>query len=52
MIFYSLALIPTGFLIYTLVNLQKLGIKIYHPRVIVELSIAILFCCLGFFLKI
>lgn len=51
MIFYGLALIPTGFLIYTLLNLKKLGIPLYHPRVLVEFLCIVIFCLLGYFLK-
>jgi hypothetical protein len=39
MIFFALAFIPLGFLAYTLINMNRLGIKITHPRVIVELLI-------------
>jgi hypothetical protein len=37
--FLVLSLVPLGFLVYTLVNLQTLQIAIVHPRVIVEASI-------------
>jgi len=36
------------FLIYTLLNLKRLGIKIYHARVIVELLFCIGFAIAGF----
>jgi hypothetical protein len=39
MIFFALAFIPLGFLAYTLTHMNRLGIKITHPRVIVELLI-------------
>jgi len=39
MIFFALAFIPLGFLAYTLTHLNRLGIKITHPRIIVELLI-------------
>ena len=34
-----LSIIPLGFLIYSLMNLEKLGITLTHPRVIVELTL-------------
>ncbi len=42
-----LSIIPLGFLIYTLRNLKKLDIPIYHPRVLVELIIFIILLTAG-----
>lgn len=39
------------FLIYTLVNLDKLGISLSHPRVIVEFSIFLILLLLGVYFK-
>ena len=35
----GLSLVPLGFLIYTLTHLNFLHITVWHPRVIVELSL-------------
>ena len=40
------------FLIYTLLNLDKLGIKVTHPRVLVEFTLFIALTVLGFYLRI
>ena len=40
------------FLIYTLINLDKLGIKITHPRVLVEFTLFIALTVLGVYLRI
>ena len=42
-----LSLIPLTFLIYTLTNLQKLNISIFHPRIFVELIIFIIMLISG-----
>jgi hypothetical protein len=44
---FLLALIPLGFLIYTMVNLKRLAIPITHPRVIVEGSIFVVILAIG-----
>ena len=44
-----LSLVPLGFLIYTLANLEELKIPISHPRVIVELSSFLLLFFIGIF---
>ena len=41
------SLVPLGFLIYTLINLEKLRITWTHPRVIVELMIFLVLFALG-----
>jgi hypothetical protein len=46
-----LSLVPLGFLIYTLVNLDNLGISPSHPRVIVEFSIFLILLLLGIYFK-
>jgi hypothetical protein len=45
-----LSLIPLLFLLYTVTHLEKLGIDIKHPRVIVELLIFIGLLVIGIFL--
>ncbi|MFX0046067.1 MAG: hypothetical protein ACFE8Z_09485 [Candidatus Hermodarchaeota archaeon] len=45
-----LSVIPLGFLIYTLLNLETLEISITHPRVIVELSIFAILLITGLWL--
>jgi len=42
-----LSLIPLGFLVYTLFNLERLGISLADPRVIVEASLIIGFLVAG-----
>jgi hypothetical protein len=50
--FFLLAgFIALAFLVYTLLNLEKLGIDITHPRVIVELFLFILFLIISLYLK-
>jgi hypothetical protein len=46
-----LSLVPFGFLIYTLVNLDKLGISPSPPRVIVEFSIFLILLLLCIYFK-
>lgn len=41
------ALVALVFLIYSIVNLEKLGIKITHPRVIVEAVLFLIFTAIG-----
>jgi hypothetical protein len=48
--FLLLSLLPVGFLIYTLLNLNSLGITLFHPRVIVEFSAFVLCVSLGIWL--
>ncbi len=45
-----LSLIPLVFLVYTLVNLNRLQIGITHPRVIVESAIFVALVVVGVFL--
>jgi hypothetical protein len=40
------------FLFYTLLNLDKLGISVNHPRVMVELILFIVFTILGIILRV
>ena len=42
-----LSVIPLGFLIYSLMNLQKLEITLTHPRVIVELTLFLILLLVG-----
>lgn len=51
-IFLLLSLVALVFLVYTLVNLNKLGINVTHPRVLVELALFILFMMIGILLKL
>jgi hypothetical protein len=39
--------IALGFLVYSLVNLDKLGIGWTHPRVLVEAGLAVAFAAMG-----
>jgi hypothetical protein len=45
------SLVPLGFLIYTLLNLETLGISVSHPRVMVEFSIFLILLLAGIYLK-
>lgn len=45
---FSFSYIAFCFLLYTLINLKKLGIKIYHARVIVECLFCVGFAIAGF----
>ena len=47
-----LSIIPLGFLIYTLLNLETMEITITHPRVIVELSIFAILLIMGCWLRL
>jgi hypothetical protein len=49
--FLLFSIVPLGFLIYTLLNLQELQISVFHPRVIVELSLFVLFALFGVWLR-
>ena len=42
-----LSLVPLGFLVYTLLNLERLSITLAHPQVIVELLIFLALLALG-----
>jgi hypothetical protein len=42
--FLLLSLVPLGFLVYTLLNLEPLGISLFHPRMIVEFSFVCIVC--------
>lgn len=50
--FFFCALVALVFLIYSIVNLEKLGIKITHPRVIVEAVLLLIFSGLGIYFLI
>jgi hypothetical protein len=43
------SLVPLAFLVYTLMNLDVLGITLTHPRVIVELSIFLVLLIAGLY---
>jgi hypothetical protein len=47
---FLLALIPLGFLIYTVVSLKRLDITATHPRVIVEALIFVVILAVGIML--
>jgi hypothetical protein len=47
-----LSLVSLGFLIYTIVNLDKLGISLSHPRVLVEFSIFLILLLAGIYFQI
>jgi len=49
-IFIILSLIAFGFLLYTLINLDRLEITVTHPRVIVEISLFLAFLLIGILL--
>jgi hypothetical protein len=46
-----LSFIPLGFLVYTLLNLERLSIGLSHPRVIVESLIFLVLLATGSYLK-
>lgn len=46
-----LSVIPLGFLIYSLMNLEMLGITLTHPRVIVELTLFLILLFAGILLR-
>jgi hypothetical protein len=49
---FTFSYIAFCFLLYTLMNLKKLGIKLYHTRVLVEFLFCVGFAVAGFmFLK-
>jgi hypothetical protein len=50
--FFFCALVALVFLIYSIVNLDKIGIKITHPRVIVEAILFLIFSALGIYFLI
>jgi hypothetical protein len=45
--FLALSVVPLGFLVYSLLNLQALQITIAHPRVIVEASCFVALIIMG-----
>ena len=45
---FSFSYVAFCFLLYTLLNLRKLGIKIYNSRVIVEFLFCVGFAIAGF----
>ena len=46
-----LSIVSLGFLVYTLINLDRLEITITHPRVIVELILFLVFLIIGVLLR-
>ncbi len=48
----ALSLIPLAFLVYTLLNLEKLSIPLDRPRVIVEAAIFLLLLLVGLYLRL
>ncbi len=48
---HLLCLILLGFLVYTLLNLERLGVNLSHPRVIVESLIFMALLAAGLYLK-
>jgi hypothetical protein len=50
-ILMMLSLIPLGFLVYSLLNLDRLGITLIHPRVLVELFIFLVLSLVGIVLR-
>jgi hypothetical protein len=50
-IFIIFSLIALGFLLYTLIKLDELGISVTHPRVIVEFSLFLAFLVIGVLLR-
>lgn len=46
-IFLFGAIITAGFLIYSLLNMEKLNISIMHPRIIVETVLMLIFMTLA-----
>lgn len=40
-------MVAFGFLVYSLLNLERLGIRLTHPRILVELIIFVIFTLLG-----
>jgi len=47
LILVVLSLIPLIFLLYTIVNIRRMGISITHPRIIVEFSLFLVFFIAG-----
>lgn len=47
LIIIFISLIPLVFLLYTVVNLQRLGISLTHPRIIVEFALFLVFLIAG-----
>lgn len=50
-IFIIFSLVALGFLLYTIVDLEALGMTVTHPRVMVELSLFLSFLLIGFLLR-
>lgn len=48
----ALSLIPLAYLVYTLLNLEKLSMPLNHPRVIVEAVIFLLLLLVGLYLRL
>ncbi len=46
-ILIAFSFVPLAFLIYTLLNLESLGITIFHPRVVVEAVLFASFLSIG-----
>jgi hypothetical protein len=47
-----ISLVALLFLIYTLLNIDKLGITVTNPRVLVEFALFVLFLIVGVWLKL
>ena len=47
----AVSFVALTFLIYTLVNLDTLQISVTHPRVLVELTIFVVFLVVGLYLR-
>jgi hypothetical protein len=45
--FFSCSIIALGFLSYSILNMQKLNITLFHPRIIVEFTLFFIFIILG-----
>ena len=45
------SVVALAFLVYTLANLSRLNIGLFHPRVMVELGIFLIFLALGLYLR-
>ncbi|MFX1262728.1 MAG: hypothetical protein ACFFAZ_11615 [Promethearchaeota archaeon] len=48
----AVSFVALAFLIYTLVNLEKLQISVNHPRVLAEFSIFVVLLAVGLYLRL
>ena len=46
-----LSFVPVGFLIYILLNQDRLGIPLTHPRVVVERVLFMVFLLMGLYIR-